>query len=192
MYNSCFLVLTQTMETTTEAFDTTTPAFNTTTVSIVDDSGLSVEYLFAIGIAVFFILTCCSRGRPGNNRNNSNRNSGCHCGDCGCPRGRMLESCRCRECAAVLRSCSVRCVSKCSLICEWFRTCLSDSNNANSDVEVAPSPPVTISRQFSEIVEHRTDNINDNPSTNELPPPLYDSIVSNPSQPPPSYEEVMR
>jgi hypothetical protein len=172
------------MGTTTETFTTT----NTTqTTGSTDDSfDFNPGYVVIVVIITFFF--CCMNKE---NNNRGRRNCQCSC-------DRMSEACRCSQCRAVLRSCSGICISKCSAICERSR----DNNTVNSDVETAPpppvtalppvttSPPVTISRQLSETVVPRPHNTN--LPVNELPPPSYDSIVSNPSQPPPSYEEVMR
>jgi hypothetical protein len=170
------------METRTEAFNTTTP--------VTPNEDLQYSW-FSLAVVVVFFFFCCSCVREFLKElcRCELRERYCPCLDCdlSCD---TLASCPYSKCTAVLRACSELCITKCSAICERFR--VRGNSNVNSNVEVTSTPTVTTPPQFSDVMEAHTDRMDESPPIDETLPPSYDSIVSDPSKPPPSYEEVMR
>lgn len=91
---------------------------------------------------------------------------------------RNFVSCDCSVCKARSRRCLETITSLFSRRTEINR------DSRNSSAETPPTIPV--SRLSIIIVDQRID-----PTTMTLPP-SYDSIVTDPSHPPPSYEEALR
>lgn len=128
-------------------------------------------WLGIIVIVIVLVVTCRSSSRDIVERmKNKLRN-------CSCCRNTV--SCDCSVCKSGARRCW-------RTIARAFSRC-TDRNSTTRHSSAEAPPTIAVSRLSIVIVDHRID-----PPPSLTLPPSYDSIITNPSEPPPSYEEAVR